>query len=338
VRPEGKELGTTALFLKDVHFWQDYFKPRNITPLMWGDMLLARDESSDAAANAKTPEEAKTRRDGIDRNTIIADWHYQVAKPDRYKSLKLFHDEGFKTIACAWSNPENVYSLAQAARLYGAWGTLQTTWAGYSITAHTATRNLDHSARTSSPRNTRGAPTVPSRRPYRGAPPTSTSVTWPRRSGNGSSRTQDSSSICPPSRPSRSGRISTRACAIAWRASPLRPPRGAMALGGALLPDRPPTAQIQCDIAATELAFLQTCAFPAEPTQPVATIEIRFADGTTDKFSLVYGKQTHAWDDPAGPTVVRWTNPHPDQRISRVSVSTEHPYASFALLGVTGLK
>jgi hypothetical protein len=38
---------------------------------------------------------------------------------------------------------------------------------------------------------------------------------------------------------------------------------------------------------------------------------------------------------PIGVSLFRWTNPHPDRAIYRIEFSTDHAYASPALLGVT---
>src|SRR4051794_8509785 len=141
-RDDAKEWGATKLFTHDVNKLHDFFKPKDVKLMLWGDMLLDKSESSDQAANAESAAEAKARRDAIPKDAIICDWHYEPRKPEAYKSLKVFKDAGFKTIACTWYTPENIHSFARAAHDFGAWGLLQTTWAGYSVNEKTLQSEL----------------------------------------------------------------------------------------------------------------------------------------------------------------------------------------------------
>jgi hypothetical protein len=232
----------------------------------------------------------------------------------------------------------NIFNFAQAARSNGAWGLLQTTWAGYSITEHTTLRNFDQFSAyvLAAEYGWSADSSEPSALPWRAAEVYKRAMAPPQRESlvpRAGFQFDFGKLASMPLDDNFNPRVPDRIDGIAFK-----PPRGAVVLGGALLPDRPRAIEMKCDVTASELCFLQTSVFPAKSTETVATIEIRFADGTTDKLPLVYGKHTHAWEDPAGATVVRWPNPHPDQRIVAVSVSTEHPYGSFALLGVTGLQ
>jgi hypothetical protein len=99
--------------------------------MLWGDKGLAPGEAIDAT-NGDTKEEAAKRRAAIPKGSWIADWHY---KPEAMveaflPSLQLWKKEGFKPIATAWYQPENVRSIDLAADVEKC-GTLQTTWSGY---------------------------------------------------------------------------------------------------------------------------------------------------------------------------------------------------------------
>ncbi len=59
----------------------------------------------------------------------IADWRYTAGTEQR-NGLATLKQAGFKTLGCAWYEPENIRGWAQQAIQHGALGTLQTTWAG----------------------------------------------------------------------------------------------------------------------------------------------------------------------------------------------------------------
>jgi hypothetical protein len=88
----------------------------------------------------------------------------------------------------------------------------------------------------------------------------------------------------------------------------------------------------------------------------VGGYEVTFTDGTTDRVALVYGVNIRGIDDrssatdatfawtgkssrgtAAGLRLFLWTNSHPEKRIKTITFSTNHPYASPILLGITCL-
>ncbi len=98
--------------------------------MLWGDQLLAPGEAPDAT-NADSGKDSALRRATIPKGSMIADWHYLAdSHPARYTSLGLFKREEFVPIASAWYSPENIRGFYLAA-VSGGFGTLQTTWAGY---------------------------------------------------------------------------------------------------------------------------------------------------------------------------------------------------------------
>ena len=122
----------TDLVLEDIAKLDKWFKEKDIRIMMWGDMFLWKDEA-ESAAFAPSLEEAKKRREGIPEGSIITDWHYDPAPPEKYPSLKIFKDLGLDTIACGWYNPKNIKNLCLAADMFGITGYLQTTWAGFNF-------------------------------------------------------------------------------------------------------------------------------------------------------------------------------------------------------------
>ena len=110
--------------------------------MLWGDELLAAGEGA-APHTAKTVAEAIERRSVIPKSAYICDWHYQKdGGPKLYlASLELFKREGFRPIASAWFEPNNVRGINLAAVATGA-GSLQTTWAGYDSNEEVMKKNL----------------------------------------------------------------------------------------------------------------------------------------------------------------------------------------------------
>ncbi len=127
---ECKKIGGQQLFLDDTLKVYDHIRKAGPKVMMWGDMLLSRGDSPDAT-HAPNEKAAKWLRDNLPKDIVITDWHYAAAKPEEFKSLKLFMDEGFEVIAATWDTPANIEDFAQQAKNVGAMGLLQTTWAGF---------------------------------------------------------------------------------------------------------------------------------------------------------------------------------------------------------------
>lgn len=126
--PLCKGATTTALVVKHANHLSEWLSQQGVESMIWGDMLLGPGEATDAT-HAKTLEDARQRRAGIDKKTIIVDWHYAAAADAR--SIKLLRAEGFRVVAASFYAPENIFTLSQAAQAAGAEGFLQTTWMGY---------------------------------------------------------------------------------------------------------------------------------------------------------------------------------------------------------------
>lgn len=120
---------TTDLVLEHARRLSAWLAERKVRTILWGDMLFAKGETADGSAHAPNVTEAQTRRSGLPRDTIVADWHY--GQGARYPSLDLLRKEGLSTLAVTWDKPLNIYHFCRAARRAGAWGLLQSTWCGY---------------------------------------------------------------------------------------------------------------------------------------------------------------------------------------------------------------
>lgn len=123
----------TKLWRLQVPMLAGIAKRNNLTMMLWGDEILAPSESA-LPANAGSVADAEARRAVLPRGAYVCDWHYQNnPDPAPYsRSLDLLKAEGFRPIASSWWRPGNVRGQCLAAIQTGA-GTLQTTWAGYSL-------------------------------------------------------------------------------------------------------------------------------------------------------------------------------------------------------------
>lgn len=121
----------TVLWEKHLDFLSKIAESHGAKMMLWGDMLLAPEETIDFG-NAETAAQAKKRRDAVPRGALIADWHYKAeADPAPYApSLEALQASGLVPIASTWFFPENIRGFNHAA-IQRKLGTLQTTWADF---------------------------------------------------------------------------------------------------------------------------------------------------------------------------------------------------------------
>jgi len=118
----------------------DYFRGRNIDLMLWGDMFLYLTQAPDAA-NADNLQQANSLRQYLKTLSsgsqapefIFCDWHYGAYSPERYNSIPLLHQEGFKTLASTWYLHNNIRNFTRQQVLQNGLGLLQTTWAGFTF-------------------------------------------------------------------------------------------------------------------------------------------------------------------------------------------------------------
>jgi len=120
------------VFLGAASEYNAYFRGAECEVLMWGDRLIKREGTSYSKFEASDTDTWKAAA-YLPRDIIICDWHYGVL--DEYPSLKSFQDQGFRVLACPWSDVKNVESLwkyAQKVRTNRFLGFLATTWVPFS--------------------------------------------------------------------------------------------------------------------------------------------------------------------------------------------------------------
>lgn len=108
-------------------------------PIIWGDMLL----NSQACGVGKpyfcgcdTPEHARQLLEAIPRETVIADWHYDVLQPPVKTSVYL-KQQGFQVLGAPWFQRENCRAYVDTVRDSGLMGIMVTTW-------HTLAQQMPH--------------------------------------------------------------------------------------------------------------------------------------------------------------------------------------------------
>ena len=143
-RCQGKN--KAELFAKAVN---DYHKHivgrRRVQMLMWGDRLIDAGKISygkwEASANGTAP-----AIDGIPKDIIICDWHYEPR--EAYESIPLFLEKGFRVWPASWRKPEGAKALIDYSRTFDnprMIGHLNTTWGAVPIDKLTQFQPLKYS-------------------------------------------------------------------------------------------------------------------------------------------------------------------------------------------------
>ena len=97
-------------------------------PIIWHDMLLAKDEFCEDGYNATSMKSVSDMLlSKLDKNIIIADWQYSV-KNELWKSTKKIKENGFDVVCCPWHKAKNILEAVSTADEYNAYGIIHTTW------------------------------------------------------------------------------------------------------------------------------------------------------------------------------------------------------------------
>ncbi len=99
-------------------------------PIIWGDMLLNPEAcmvEKPYFCGCDTPENAVKMAECIPKDTIIADWHYDVQQAPIKTSLYL-KEHGFSVLGTPWHRSDNCKAFVDTIRNYDLMGILVTTW------------------------------------------------------------------------------------------------------------------------------------------------------------------------------------------------------------------
>lgn len=115
--PRCKGKSPAELFAAEVRKLRDYWAERNVTTMMWGDMLLdvGRLPGGLDACNGGPPLDIADAIDKIPKDVIICDWHYGAGYK-QFSSIDYFQRHGFRVVAVPWYRLPNIWNLTRAAK------------------------------------------------------------------------------------------------------------------------------------------------------------------------------------------------------------------------------
>lgn len=101
-------------------------------PIIWGDMFLTKEQvgyskTEPYECNCRDEMIAKELLSKLPKDTVIADWQYNVACSP-WRSTEYFMANGFDTFVCPWESSKNVASAIETVEKLGAFGLMETTW------------------------------------------------------------------------------------------------------------------------------------------------------------------------------------------------------------------
>lgn len=367
----------TELFLSNTNKIHDYLSKKGAKVMMWGDMLLGPNEAVDAN-NAHSLQEAATRRAGIPKDTIIADWHYAPASADRYPSLGVFKRDGFSTISATWSEPENISNFTLASKRQEIMGHLLTLWVGYDSNED----NVKHEkyqfdaiplagdyAWNSGDVPVESAPYKPKElfdNDFYGKKRSTVSQDGftldLRGMCNATFEYRDGETKWDAKYPGSLKSVSSEESSYAGQTFlTATTDNGKAVIRLASVSeenaDFPSSVLIPANITARSLMFLHTAARFDDPGTRVGCYRIRYADGTKTDVPIVFGENIGAWNsgmilpkadivwaqnNGVGEKVVarsmEWINTKPNTKIVSIEVIAESTEAGITLMGISGTK
>lgn len=368
--PPGVEKTVTELIIEDTTKRHNWLKERGIETMMWGDMLLYRDEANDAGL-APTPEDAAARRKALPKDIIMADWHYTGSDPN-YRSVPLLQGAGYRVIGTGWFTWANIRNWASELVKYKSMGYLQSTWAGYNmfpdivkgesanqfvayvLGAEYAWNGGSHEIRElgyspddvfQSIWNRQAAPVATRPGIVLDLSPISNVRMWDWVRALPGAKPVATKDKVPTGRLTVGG-VTFQMNDPVWMAGSLNP-------GGAW----PKSTDLDMDgRKMANLHFLWGTTYSAEMRTPVANLTVAYTDGKTEVLEISYGREIFAFDDMrAGPDTVTvwrgdspfgeevalrrwmWNNPRPNVGIQSVQITSLESAAAPVLVSVTGI-
>ncbi len=327
-RESSQGLTADELFMTDTLRLHRWLADRGLVTMMWGDLLLGPGEAPDAC-HASSVESARALRERLPRDIVITDWHYAVAQPAAFTSLRTFREAGLATIAATWDRPGNITAFARAAAAQQSRGLLQTTWAGHSLDPESFARErrqyeawaLAAEAAWNADREIR---TSPHQAAWR------FQELWQGPSPIDAPRAGFVIDLADASNAAIGGRNERLMRGLARGEQPMTPPqfatfagatvarfdlpRGeqvpALVLAGRLARDPrvPPAVTFELALTAGEIHLLTAATAAAPAGTPIARLTAEYAEGTPVTLDLLYGEHLAAYDDfapcPSAPVAV----------------------------------
>ena len=113
-----------------------------VRPIIWGDMLLNAEACGVEGGHqpyvcgCDTPEHGEALIAAIPKDTVIADWHYDVLEAPIQTGIYL-KEKGFDVLGAPWFEDANCRAHVDTAREHGLMGVMVTTW-------HTLAQKMPH--------------------------------------------------------------------------------------------------------------------------------------------------------------------------------------------------
>lgn len=101
-------------------------KAKGRRAIMWHDMLLATNEFK-GYTGMSSKEVASILINNIDKDILIADWHYSP-HDETWVTSKNFKDKGFDVVCCPWNRKQNIDEAVETAVSNNLHGIIHTTW------------------------------------------------------------------------------------------------------------------------------------------------------------------------------------------------------------------
>jgi hypothetical protein len=358
----------TNLLLKYLNTQHAWLEKQGIKTMIWSDMCLNHNEGVTDAA-ARTVEQAKQLRAAIPKDVIVCDWHYENA--NNYPSLSLFQNEGLKTVAATWYKPLNIRGFIGEAIKTGAWGILQTTWAGafpdettletekYQFTAYILAADYSWSGRSELPDALPYDSTVLWNRFYAASVPASRAgatlslgpvANVPAQDWLGLGKNWDLTDFFADQKgatPRRLGNIlfniPDHRLVVLSNAPTALAPEGALS-----------KVTLEINHRVSEIAFLHTTLWNVPQGVTAARCTVEYADGSHADIDFNVGSNILPWygqgntgdtlrawvgqspaDIPLRLRAFRWVNPHSEKIITQLTLQPIAPQAGYALAGIT---
>lgn len=374
---ECKKRSAEQIFVDDTLRVREHLAKKGARVMMWGDMMLAKGDAPDAT-NAENPEKAKWIRDQLPKDVIITDWHYAPGKPEDFRSLRIFMDEGHDAIASTWFTPANIEAFSKQAKNVGAMGLLQTTWAGFNSHEGNLKESFPqfsamvlaaeyawNSGRTPLEKLPYRAdeefrrvwdPKPVDRTPRKGFV-VDLSTLYNTILADNDQRT-GWVGLGPECDLSSAPTGEVRLNGDLFRfASPTGPSAVRLASAFDTAATYPQTIQMAVNRRVRSLLFVHACAWTDRAGRRVGAYTVRYADGTSEEIPLVYGVNTVSWLDQRSPNgatrtwegktadgqkvallKVQWENPHPTKPIASIELSSAGTEAGPVVVAVSGVE
>lgn len=117
---EDRTMSADVLFAKHISFLNSYLREKDVTMVMWGDMLYSSMDALYWKCSEKTA-------DFIPKNILINIWTHNDPG-HRWQDAEFFKNKGFDTVCSPFMQEKSIESMVSICREKKSYGIVQTTW------------------------------------------------------------------------------------------------------------------------------------------------------------------------------------------------------------------